>query len=62
MAGRKKSLAIQILDTQHSTWQGSVTFFGQEEPVYFRSALELICLIDSVIKDEKGDLQEKRDQ
>ena len=43
----RESFLVQILDRQHATWQGTITWTetGRTEP--FRSALELIRLIDS---------------
>lgn len=53
-AGRENFL-IQILDVQNATWQGVLTWTetGRKEP--FRSALELIKLIDSTLMDETSD-------
>ena len=38
---------VQILDTQHATWQGTVTWIDTGRKESFRSALELLRLIDS---------------
>ena len=53
-AGRENFL-IQILDVQNATWQGVLTWTetGRKEP--FRSALELIKLIDSTLMDDTSD-------
>ncbi len=46
-SSHRTNVMVQILDTQHATWQGTVTWIdtGRKEP--FRSALELLRLIDS---------------
>ena len=50
------TFTIRVQHRQHSSWQGKVTWLEKDETVYFRSALELIKLIDSVI--EKNELGE----
>ena len=49
MAQNKGSFLVQVLDTQNSTWQGVVTCTETGKTVPFRSALELIKLIDSTL-------------
>lgn len=55
MRDKKKSFVIQIIDNQNLTWQGSLSVVGEGRTLYFRSALELIRLIDSAIFMEEGD-------
>ncbi|MGE4353889.1 MAG: hypothetical protein AB7D36_07390 [Oscillospiraceae bacterium] len=43
---------IQIIDTQNATWQGTITWTDGHKVVAFRSALELIKLIDSALGAE----------
>ena len=50
------TFTIRVQHRQHSSWQGKVTWLEKDETVYFRSALELIKMIDSVI--EKSELRE----
>ncbi|MEG2000268.1 MAG: hypothetical protein RR053_02600 [Evtepia sp.] len=50
--GRNESFIIQILNTQNATWQGTVTWATSKQTQNFRSALELIKLIDSTLVDE----------
>ena len=45
-----KAFLVQILDTQNSTWQGTVTWTDDQKVRPFRSALELLKLIDSAIE------------
>lgn len=47
---------IKILERRHSTWQGSVTWADRQQTQYFRSALELLKLIDEAL-DEKEELE-----
>lgn len=50
------TFTIRVQHRQHSSWQGKVTWLENDETVCFRSALELIKMIDSVI--EKNELRE----
>ena len=50
------TFVIKILDKQHSTWQGSVTWVEEQRTQNFRSALELLKLIDGAL-DENVDIK-----
>lgn len=47
---------VKILERRHSTWQGSVTWAEKQQTQYFRSALELLKLIDEAL-DENEELE-----
>lgn len=52
MAGKKtprETFVIQILNTQNATWQGTVTWTDGRRTESFRSALELLRLMDSAL-------------
>lgn len=49
------TFTIRVQHRQHSSWQGKVTWMENNETVCFRSALELMKMIDNVL--EKGDLK-----
>ncbi len=49
------TFTIRVQHRQHSIWQGKVTWMENNETVCFRSALELMKMIDNVL--EKGDLK-----
>ena len=51
----RNGFVVNILHKQNSTWQGSVTWLETNETQYFRSALELIMLIDSAVSPEESD-------
>ena len=48
---KKNSFVIRLLAFQNSTWQGEITCLDTKEKQLFRSALELLRLIDSAIDD-----------
>ncbi|WP_373209432.1 hypothetical protein [Allofournierella massiliensis] len=62
--GKMATFVVHVMYRQHSTWQGSVTWAETGEKANFRSALELIKLMDSAVEATLGDespLQEKPD-
>lgn len=40
---------VKIINKQNATWQGSVTWVDEQKTQNFRSALELIKLIDGAM-------------
>ena len=58
--GRYATFAVRIIFRQNATWQGSVSWLetGQEER--FRSALELLKIMDSAMSDEDGKRKKTR--
>lgn len=47
--GEIGTFVIRVQHRQHSSWQGRVTWLEEDETVYFRSALELLKLIDGAL-------------
>lgn len=57
-----ENFLIKIVDKQNATWQGSITWLGENKVQHFRSTLELIKLIDSVLEHNEmigGESHEK---
>ena len=52
-AFENKTFVIEIKNNQHNTWQGTIKWIEENKQEPFRSALELIRLIDSTIKKEE---------
>lgn len=50
---------IDIYNRQNATWQGTVTWVNRNEKQHFRSALELIKLIDSALEKAEGGSHEE---
>ena len=48
----KGSFVVRILDQQHSTWQGTITWISNNEKKSFRSANELFRMIDDALRSE----------
>ena len=56
--GKIATFAVKILFRQNASWQGSVVWLEEEREESFRSALELIFLMDSAL----GQIIEKQKQ
>ncbi len=53
-----KSFLIDIVDTQNHTWQGKIRWVQEQKEVPFRSALEMMELIQSAVGDETDEENE----
>lgn len=49
---KDKSFMIVIKDTQNASWQGTIEWLDQNKKEHFRSALEMIKLIDSAVEND----------
>ena len=59
----RQSFIVNILQQQNSSWQGTITWVDESKTQNFRSALELIRLIDSTLDGEPTlDWKEASDQ
>lgn len=43
------TFVVKILDRQNATWQGTVTWIDEQKVQCFRSALELLKMIDGAL-------------
>ena len=43
----RETFIVRVLNTQHGTWQGTVTWTDEKRTESFRSALELLSLMRS---------------
>ena len=50
LTGEMATFTIRVLFRQNASWQGSVSWLEGEQEQSFRSALELIFLMDSALK------------
>ena len=60
---KTETFIIKIMNQQNSTWQGSVTWVDEQREQYFRSALELLKLIDGALvtkSDSEDTCSDKR--
>lgn len=52
-SGREATFVVHVKYRQNATWQGVVTWAEKKKQKSFRSALELIKLMDSAIEENK---------
>ena len=50
----KQSFWVEVVDQQNASWQGTVTWINKGQKEHFRSALELLSLMDSALLDAKS--------
>lgn len=58
MAGttsERGAFVVRILNTDNATWQGTVTWTEGKKTISFRSALELLRLIDGAVQTNDTD-------
>lgn len=56
---KRGTFLLNIYNRQNATWQGTVTWVDKNEKQRFRSALELIKLIESALDEAEGGSHEK---
>lgn len=56
--GDMGTFVIRVSHRRHGSWQGRVTYLDENKTVYFRSALELIKIMDSAL--EKAERMDER--
>ncbi len=54
LGNSNQSFVIEVKSQENSTWQGTITWVEGKKKENFRSALELIRLIDSTLVGENG--------
>ena len=54
LVGHKASFIVRVTSRQNATWQRSISWTERGVTKHFRSALELIKLIDSALDEEEG--------
>lgn len=55
LAGKLATFAVKVIFRQNASWQGCVTWLEGGEEESFRSALELLFLMDSAMSDRAQD-------
>ena len=55
LSGKNKgTFIIKVEDCQRATWQGKVVWADEDTTEHFRSALELLQLVDEAINAARG--------
>lgn len=56
---KEETFVVRIQECKNSTWQGSILWAEKQQRQYFRSALELLCLLEEAVeKDRKVKVSE----
>lgn len=50
---KKNTFILEVYDTQNQSWQGKVEWIQGQKKESFRSVMELLRLIDSVVEEEE---------
>ena len=58
-ARKKETFLVKILYRQNATWQGRVLWAEEGKTYSFRSALELLKLIDGALEENQTDAPEE---
>ncbi len=53
--GEEGTFIVQVKYRQNATWQGQVIWAEENKKMYFRSALELLRLIDDALRSDAED-------
>jgi len=54
----KGTFEISVKFTQNSTWQGQILWIEKNQKQNFRSALEMLKLMDEALAEDNGESQE----
>ena len=54
--GRMATFEVQVIFRQHTSWQGVITWLEERKEHSFRSVLELVMLMDSALREQKGEM------
>lgn len=50
---KKQTFIIEVIDTQQESWQGSIEWVQGQKKEAFRSVIEMLRLMDSVMEQEE---------
>lgn len=59
--GRMATFVVHVMHRQNATWQGTVVWAEKDQKASFRSALELIKLMDSAVEESLPSPEEPAD-
>lgn len=62
VSGKHGTFVVNICYCENNTWQGYVVWAEKNRKEYFRSALELMKLIDGALSMPVQDKEEKKEQ
>ena len=57
----KQTFVVEVIDHQKSTWQGQIFWVQGNRKISFRSVMEMLHLMNSVIADGENGRRQKKD-
>lgn len=57
---KKQTFIIEVNNTENQSWQGEIEWVQGQKKLAFRSVMELLRMIDSVVCEEDGNSPEQR--
>ena len=51
----RRTFIVKVMGTENATWQGNVAWAEKNKERNFRSALELVKMLDAAICDSNGE-------
>ena len=57
---KNQTFILKINDTQNQSWQGEIEWVQGQKKLTFRSVLELMRMIDSVVSETDDDASDTR--
>ncbi|NBK91633.1 hypothetical protein D5278_06495 [bacterium 1XD21-13] len=60
--GELGSFVVRVQHKQNNSWQGRITWMEKNQTLHFRSAWELLKLIESAVETTKGPEEETEDE
>ena len=51
----QETFIVEVTNTENATWQGQIIWANEKKRQYFRSALEMLRFMDSVMTEEAGE-------
>ena len=62
MKHKKQTFLVEIVDQQNASWQGSINWLNRNKKENFRSALEMIRLMDSALTESSSQQDDAKEE
>lgn len=62
MKQEKQKFLVEIMDQQNASWQGSINWINRNKKEHFRSALEMIRLMDSALTESSSQQDDAKEE
>ena len=62
MKHEKQTFLVEVVDQQNASWQGSINWLNRNKKESFRSALEMIRLMDSALTESSSQQDDAKEE